>query len=151
MPGAVTQEMPSTAAAASYVSEANDKTIAAIAAPGAAELYGLTVLAENVQITDTNKTRFYVLAASRLQTEGQRNAVFAVSCEANQIDDIIAEIHNTGAELVTLHDRPEGSQLGSYHYIIEIEKETGLTDSLIEKIAAIQDLRFLGSFDVEEK
>ena len=62
LPEAVTEEKDSTAAAASYVAETGDKTIAAIAAPGAAELYGLEVLAENVQITMENKTRFYVLA-----------------------------------------------------------------------------------------
>ena len=46
LPDADTQEMASTAAAASYVAETGDRKIAAVAAPGAAELYGLTVLAE---------------------------------------------------------------------------------------------------------
>lgn len=64
LPDTVTQEMASTAAAASYVAETGDPTIAVVAAPGAAPLYGLEVLAENVQITDTNKTRFYVLSAA---------------------------------------------------------------------------------------
>ena len=153
LPDAVTQEMPSTAAAASYVSETGDKTIAAIAAPGAAELYGLTVLAENVQITDANKTRFYVLSSSRLKEKGQiqTNAVFAASCEASRIDDIIVEIHGTGAELVTIHERPEGSRLGVYNYIIEVEKTSGLTDKLLEKIDAIPEVRCLGSFNVIAK
>ena len=117
LPNAVTQEMASTAAAASYVAETGDKTIAAVAAPGAAELYGLTVLAENVQITD----------------------------------NIIVEIHNTGAELVTIHDRPEGSMLSKYNYIIEIENKNGATDKLLEKLGAIEDVRILGRFRVAEK
>ncbi|MBQ3669580.1 MAG: chorismate mutase, partial [Clostridia bacterium] len=62
LPNAVALEMASTAAAAGYVAETGDKSIAAVAAPRAAELYGLVVLAENVQITDANKTRFYVLS-----------------------------------------------------------------------------------------
>ena len=74
LPEANEKEMDSTAAAAKYVSETGDKSIAAVAAPGAAKLYGLTVLAENVQITDANKTRFYVLSSSRL-TEGGTHAV----------------------------------------------------------------------------
>ena len=148
LPDAVTEEMASTAAAASYVAESGDKTIAAIAAPGTAKLYGLSVLAENVQITDANKTRFYVLSSSRPEEEGQTNAVLVASCEANRLDDIIVEIHNTGVELVTIHDRPEGSQLGAYNYIIEVENESGMSGELIEKLENIPEIHFLGSFNV---
>ena len=87
LPDADTQEMDSTAAAASYVAESGDKTIAAVAAPGAAKLYGLSVLAENVQITDANKTRFYVLSSSRMKEESHKHAVFVAACEANRIDE----------------------------------------------------------------
>jgi hypothetical protein len=70
-----------------------------------------------------------------LKEEGkaQTHAVLVASCEANRIDDIIIEIHNAGVELVTIHDRPEGSQLGTYNYIIEIENETGLPGKLLAK------------------
>ena len=151
LPDADTQEMDSTAAAASYVSESGDKTIAAVAAPGAADLYGLSVLAENVQISDANKTRFYVLASSALEEETLTNAVFAATCEANRIDDIIVEIHDSGAELVTIHDRPEGSQLGTYRYIIEIEDTEGISNELIAELEAIPELRCLGRFNVMVK
>ena len=149
MPDAVTEEKSSTAAAAAYVAEQQDKSIAAVAAPGAAELYGLEVLAENVQITDANKTRFYVLSKQRMT--GGTNAVFAVTCEANKIDDVIVDIHNTGVELVTIHDRPEGSKLGKYNYIIEVESSGGITEKQIENICAGREIRFLGSFSVVSK
>ena len=151
LPDAVTQEMDSTAAAASYVAETQDKSIAAVAAPGAAELYGLSVLAENVQITDANKTRFYVLSAAPLEGQDVTNAVFVASCEANRIDDIILEIHDAGLELVTIHDRPEGSMLGAYNYIIEVENENGISQEQLEEIAGIPEIRCLGSFGVVEK
>ena len=151
MPDAETKEMPSTAAAASYVSETGDNTIAAIAAPAAAGLYGLEVLAENVQITDANKTRFYVLSASQPDGNPLPRAVFVATCGANRIDDIIVEISKTGLELVTIHDRPEGSRLGSYHYIIEVENSGGITAEQIEKIKAVPEVRCLGSFAVSEK
>ena len=123
------------------------------AAPGAADLYGLSVLAENVQITDTNKTRFYVLSTARLeeQEKVQTHAVFVASCEANRIDDIIVEIHNAGLELVTIHDRPEGSFLGSYNYIVEVESESGVSAKTLETLGAIPELNYLGSFQVVEK
>ncbi len=151
LPEAQTKEMDSTAAAASYVAETGDKTIAAVAAPGAANLYGLSVLAENVQITDANKTRFYVLSAAPLDQAKQTHAVFVADCEANRIDDIIVEIHDTGLEVVTLHDRPEGSRLGSYYYIIEVENENGIAEQELETIEKIPEVRCLGCFDVIEK
>ena len=149
MPDAAALEMDSTAAAADYVAGQNDKTLAAVAAPGAAKLYGLEVLAENVQITDANKTRFYVLSRERMASG--TNAVFAVTCEAGKIDDFIVDIHNAGLELVTIHDRPEGSQLGKYHYIIEVVSPDGITDDQINEIGTSPEIRFLGSFDTVSK
>ena len=151
LPGADTREMDSTAAAASYVAETGDKTIAAIAAPGAADPYGLSVLAENVQITDANKTRFYVLSATAPEREGRTHAAFVADCEANLIDDIIVTIHETGLEFVTIHDRPEGSHLGAYRYIIETVNEDGITEKALKTIEDIPEVRCLGTFDVIEK
>jgi prephenate dehydratase/chorismate mutase/prephenate dehydratase len=145
MPDAAAEEMESTAAAAAYVAGQQDKSIAAVAAPGAAKLYGLEVLAENVQITDANKTRFYVLSKQRMT--GGTNAVFAATCEANRIDDIIARIHDSGLELVTIHDRPEGSRLGKYNYIIEVVSAKDITDDQINTVCSEDDIRFMGRFD----
>ena len=151
LPDAVTEEKASTAAAAEYVAEQQDKSIAAIAAPGAAALYGLDVLAENVQITDANKTRFYVLSAKEPQGEEFPRAVFVATCKASRIDDIIVEIHNSGVELVTLHDRPEGSELGSYYYVIEVESEGGITQEQLDRISDIEEVRLVGKFRSVEK
>ena len=151
LPDAVTEEMASTAAAAEYVAEQKDKSIAAIAAPGAAALYGLDVLAENVQITDANKTRFYVLAAKEPQGDDFPRAVFVATCKANRIDDIIVEIHDSGVELVTIHDRPEGSELGSYYYVIEVESEGRITKEQLDRISEIEEVRLAGRFRSVEK
>ena len=151
LPDAVTEEKASTAAAAEYVAEQQDKSIAAIAAPGAASLYGLDILAENVQITDANKTRFYVLSAKEPVGDAFPRAVFVATCKASRIDDIIIEIHDTGVELVALHDRPEGSALGSYYYVIEVENEAGITQEQIDKISGIEEVRLVGKFRYVEK
>jgi prephenate dehydratase len=51
-----------TAAAANMVSQANDPSKAAIASKLAAEVYGLDILAENIEDEDHNTTRFLVLS-----------------------------------------------------------------------------------------
>ena len=151
LPEATAREMPSTAAAASYVAEQGDKSIAAVAAPGAAPLYGLKVLAENVQMSDANRTRFYVLSCRQAEGTALARAVFVATCEASEIDDIIVEIHDAGLELVSLHDRPEGSRLGRYHYVIEVEAEAGVSDDQIERLSALDGMRFAGRFNAVRK
>ena len=151
LPDAATWEMASTAAAASFVAETGDKTIAAVAAPGAAALYGLEVLAENVQITGTNMTRFYVLSREALEGDGQTRAVFVATCQGSRIDDIIVGLRDAGLELVALHDRPEGSGLGMYHYVIETVNEAGVTQAQIDAARGMEGVRFAGRFNAVEK
>lgn len=151
LPDAEAVEMASTAAAASYVAQTGDKSIAAVAAPGAAALYGLEVLAENVQITDANKTRFYVLSRQALEGEGLTCAVFVATCAAEQIDDIILQLHDAGLEMVALHDRPEGSALGKYHFVIEMKNPSGITEAQLDAARALEGVRFVGCFNALEK
>ncbi len=53
-----------TAGAARRVAERGDKTIGAVASSLAGEIYGLDLLAENIQDADHNTTRFLVLSAT---------------------------------------------------------------------------------------
>lgn len=151
LPEAEAREMASTAAAASYVAEQQDHSIAAVAAPGAAPLYGLEVLAENVQITDANKTRFYVLSGNPLEEAGLTHAVFVAACEGSRIAEIIAVMRDNGLEIVSLHDRPEGSRLGRYYYVIEAKNDTGIPASAISSVCTLDGIRFAGCFNAVEK
>ena len=49
------------------------------------------------------------------------------------------------------NDRPEGSSLGRYHYVIEVEDKEGITAEQIEAVCASDDVRFAGRFDSAEK
>jgi prephenate dehydratase len=60
-----------TAGSAKEVAEKGDPTVAAIASRFAGELYGLELLAENVEDANHNTTRFLVM--SRTRHEAQRN------------------------------------------------------------------------------
>ncbi len=66
-----------TAGAAKLVSETGDKTMAALAPRLAADLYGLEILAENVEDSDANVTRFLVLSPTQS------------ICERENPDDLI--------------------------------------------------------------
>ncbi len=67
------------------------------------------------------------------------------------MDDIIVALRENGLELVCLHDRPESSALGSYHYVIEVEDPDGITRERTETVAALEGVRWAGSFLTVEK
>ena len=58
-----------TAGAAKLVSESGDRSMAALAPRLAADLYGLSIVAENVEDTESNVTRFVVLSREPVPIE----------------------------------------------------------------------------------
>jgi prephenate dehydratase/chorismate mutase/prephenate dehydratase len=144
LPGAERVEAASTAAAAQEVASGNDPTVVAIAAPGAAKLYGLDVLQENVSQSEANKTRFYVVSRTPNKLPGYRSAVFVANLSADQLPGALDAACSNGATLVSVHDRPEKSALGVYRYVIELEHAGGFTDEEIARIEDATQLECLG-------
>ena len=52
---------------------------------------------------------------------------------------------------MALHDRPEGSALGEYHFVFECESPDGFTDEQISAVSGMNGVRFLGCFRAIEK
>ena len=48
--------------------------------------------------------------------------------------------------LVCVHDRPAGSALGVYRYVIELSREAGFTDDDIERLGKDAGLEYLGRY-----
>ena len=92
-----------------------------------------------------------ILSAAQAEEGTRDRAVFVADCEANRIDDIIVCLHDEGLELVALHDRPEGSALGTYHYVIEVENPEGVTQAQVEAALNMEGMRFAGRFNAIEK
>ncbi|MBP3883327.1 MAG: hypothetical protein J6D54_00075 [Olsenella sp.] len=146
LPGAERVEAPSTAAAARQVSEGGDPTVVAIAAPGAADLYGLEVLQKNVSQSEANKTRFYVASRKANALPGYGCAVFEADVAAGELPALLGEACSGGTTLVCVHDRPEGSGLGVYRYVIELARDGGFADEEITRLERDCKLRCLGRF-----
>ncbi len=81
-----------TAGAAKLVAEVKDRTMAALAPRLAAELYGLDILEENVEDTDSNVTRFVVLTKSKQWAERP-------SPDAKMMTTFIFRVRNVPAAL----------------------------------------------------
>ena len=146
LPNAERVEAASTAAAAQKVAEGGDTSAVAIAAPGAAGLYHLEVLQNNVSKSEANKTRFYVVSKKANEREGYARAVFVAETAADGLPDVLAKACDSGTKLVCVHDRPEGSALGTYRYVIELSREDGFSDAEIKRLEGIEHLTYLGKF-----
>ena len=146
LPDAERVEAASTAAAAQEVAEGGDTTVVAIAAPGAAGLYQLEVLQDNVSQSDANKTRFYVVSRTANELPGYERAVFRADIAASDLPAALDAACSDGSQLVCVHDRPEGSALGTYSYVIELSRESGFTDDEIARLASETGLEYLGRY-----
>ncbi len=146
LPDAERVEKPSTAAAAQEVAEGADATVAAIAAPGAAELYGLEVLQENVSQSEANVTRFYVVSRTPNSLAGYDHVALVASIAADELPQLLDELCGSGVELVCVHDRPEGSALGVYRYVIELTCADGFSEDELARIEGIAQVTYLGAY-----
>lgn len=148
LPEAEVIEVSSTAEGARMVSESAEGNCAAIASTGAAKVYGISVLAENIQQNEDNVTRFYVLSKEAPATEKSDRMVFTATGDASFLPDLLEAMADNDVELVGLHDRPQMTVLGSYVYLIECEN-AGYAE--FEKLAAMDGFEFhyYGAFPVK--
>ncbi len=151
--GYATREFENTAAAALYVAEKLDPTVAAIASEETAALYGLEILDKNIHTSNLNTTRFAVLAraAARPAEGGDRHSIlmFTVRNEAGSLAQAINIIGRYGFNMRCLRSRPMKELLWQYYFYVEAEGDlSGETGRRMqEEMASCCDrVRVYGSF-----
>ncbi len=80
------------------------------------------------------------------EREGYARAVFVAETAADGLPDVLAKACDSGTKLVCVQDRPEGSALGTYRYVIELSRENGFSDAEIKRLEGIEHLTYLGKF-----
>ncbi|MBB4636864.1 prephenate dehydratase [Longimicrobium terrae] len=146
-----------TAGSARDVAAAADPTLAAIAGRGAADRYGLAVLAADVEDRPDNQTRFLVVAArdghtgAALPRHGgaMKSALVAETQNApGALVGILAPFAARGINLSKLESRPTGEPW-RYRFLIEIDADAASGDTaaaLAEARRHASRLDVLGSF-----
>jgi prephenate dehydratase/chorismate mutase/prephenate dehydratase len=146
-----------TAGAARMIAENGERGAAAIASPRVAELYGLEVLADNVQTGDENRTRFAILArpdaAPELPrpTDGPRKTtlVFAVRNVPGSLHACLGAFSSRGVNLSRLESRPSRTARWEYVFWVDIDgdaAELTCAAALDALRAEAQMVRILGSY-----
>jgi len=143
-----------TALAAKYVAELNDPTVAAVASAESASLYGLNVLAEGINRSQTNTTRFAVLARSENRNVSKAHGahfilMFTVRNEAGSLARALNIIGAHGFNMRTLRSRPMRELLWQYYFYVEAEGNVRGYEGkcMLEELAVCCDnVRCIGSF-----
>jgi prephenate dehydratase len=115
-----------TAGSAKEVAEKGDKSVAAIASRLAGELYGLTLLAENIEDADHNTTRFLVVSKARSEAEqtGQKlktTFVFRVRNVPAALYKALGGFATNGVNMTKLESYMIGGSFNATQFYADIE------------------------------
>jgi len=147
------------AAAAAEAAGAGGKWTAAVCAPVAADLHGLSVLADGIGAPGpTAVTRFVLVArpgtdvgALPPPTGADRTSlvVFIADNHPGALLDVLEQFAARGVDLTRLESRPTGEAMGRYSFAIDCEGH--LTDARVgEALSGLRRtcraVRFLGSY-----
>ena len=144
----------STAEAAQGVARSRARGRAAISTALAAELYGLVVLASDVEDHPENQTRFVVLGGGIPPRTGHDKTtivVFQSQDRPGSLLGILQEFAARAVNLTKLESRPTKRGLGSYCFFMDCEGHVDdeLVADVLRNLRAKHTVKFLGSYPVE--
>jgi prephenate dehydratase len=120
---------PDTAGAAAVVAEDGDPAVAALAPPGAAELYGLQMLGENIADAEHNMTRFVILAREPLAAEpagaAMTTLVFEVKNVPAALYKALGGFATNGVNMTKLESYQRGGSYAATEFYADIVGSPG--------------------------
>ena len=153
LPEAAVDASNSTADAARRVAEENDGHTAAIAPGRAADVYGLEVLAQDIEDHPENQTRFVLVAADGIPAPTGHDktsvVVFQRADRPGTLLGILQEFAARSINLTRLESRPTRQGLGDYCFVIDLEGHVAnelVADCLRNLHMKHGRVKFLGSY-----
>jgi prephenate dehydratase len=137
-----------TAGAARTIAERGESAAGAVASPRVADLYGLEIVAPDIQTGADNRTRFVVLARDRLSGDVLREPpapggprmttlVFAVRNVPGSLHRCLGAFATRGLNLSRLESRP--TRAARWEYVFWVDLDADAADPVAA--AALDDLR----------
>jgi prephenate dehydratase len=154
LPDVVTAVSNSTADAAREVARSRRPGLAAIANRRAIELYGLEVLASEIEDHPENQTRFVVVGHGIPPRTGHDKTSIVCFQREDRPGSLLAILQEFAARainLTKLESRPTKRGLGQYCFFIDFEghiTEELVADCLRNLVAKQAEVKFLGSYPV---
>lgn len=153
LPGVEVVAANSNAEAAKLVAEEADGVSAAVAPSLAAKIYGLEVLANDIEDHPENTTRFVLVARDSVPpATGHDKTTIVVFQRTDRPGSLLAILQEFAARainLVKLESRPTKKGLGDYCFIIDLEGHLSdelVADCLRDVRSKVEDIKYLGSY-----
>ena len=147
-----------TAGSAKYVSEANDKTKAAIASNLSANIYGLEILKEKIQDDENNVTRFLIMGKEIYQPEFKNDKyitsiLFKLKSKPAALYSALSGFAINGINMTKLQSFPEKNSFSSYFFLCDVDghlESEKIKNSLEELGLHCEDMHVLGVYNSDK-
>lgn len=149
--GLIPQTMIDTAASARDLAASPEKGMAVIASQLSAKLYGLEILAHNIEDFPFNYTRFFVLSleeASRAQ-RSKTSLVFTTLHQPGALYACIGELSRRGINLTKIESRPRLNRPWQYLFYLDFVgyyKDTECEAAILGLLHRSSFVKLLGSY-----
>ena len=130
---------------------ATEKNTAAIASKRAAEVFGLTICAENIEDDPKNTTRFLTIGTQHIEASGndKTSLIMSASNRPGAIHALLAPLAQHGVSMTRLESRPSRTNLWEYIFFVDIEGHQN-DENIFSALASIREkaalLKILGSY-----
>jgi len=140
-----------TAVAAQRVADSTRTDVAAISSKPCAEQYGLSVLAEGIQNSDANYTRFICISNTlEIYPGASRTSLMVViPHKPGSLYRVLVRFYALGMNLVKLESRPIQGRTFEFMFYFDVEASVyspALLQLICELENQIPDFRYLGSY-----
>ncbi len=148
-------ESSNTAVAAKFVAESDRKDIAAIGSEKSAEIYGLDIVENSINDSNSNTTRFAVFsrtAKNSNNSDKQFIMLFTVKNESGCLGKALSVIGDNGFNLRALKSRPTKELIWDYYFYAEGEGNINTYEGermLKELLTVCSHVKVVGSFEKE--
>lgn len=145
---------PNTALAAEFISKQQDKSKGAIAAKENAELYGLDILAEDINTSSQNTTRFIIIRNALIPHGNEFSILFTTPHKAGALLEAMQVISKSGFNMQSIKSRSMNDRPWEYYFYVEID---GLIDgekaqALVNDLRSVCEyVRILGAYKKESR
>lgn len=140
-----------TAGSVKMIKEQGMKGSAAVASARAAEIYGMNILAREIEDNSHNYTRFFVLSKEDALPTGtdKTSIVFSLKHKPGALYDSLGELASRGINLTKLESRPTRHQPWEYNFYMDVAGHRE-DEQLAGALKALEDhavfVKILGSY-----
>jgi prephenate dehydratase len=150
LPGA--QVFPAVSTAAAVAACVHSDRLAAVGTEAAARLYGMEVIAADIQDNADNATRFVVLGREHPASTGRDRTSLVFSLAADRPGGLLSALRpfaERAINLTRIESRPTKATLGNYWFLIDCEghlDDPPVAEAVGEVRSIAVELRVLGTY-----